>query len=172
MIKRFTYLTLEHVISEQITIDALCDQKCKRLAHFRVADYVSDYRLGNPLASKDPSTACARFFFADNGPFLTQVDGRTHGREYSISFFGTFVVVEFNIFTPEAHFLVLAPSLPGQDPDAPYAGLWAAQKVERLLNECDVNLFEELDSLVDRLNQPLPAGSSSKKSIWKRLFKH
>lgn len=171
MINRFAYLTLEHAIGEQLSIDALCDQTCKRLADFCIADYVSDYRLGNPNAPQAATAACAKAFFAENGPFLTQIDGQTYGREYNISLFGTFVVVEFNAFTPDAHFMVLAPRLSGHAQDAPYAGLWAAQKIEKLMNECDVHVFEELDGLVERLNRPSSPSSDSKKSFWKRLFK-
>ncbi|AOU98791.1 hypothetical protein BI364_13185 [Acidihalobacter yilgarnensis] len=170
MIERLPHPTLEYAIGSRAVVATLCSRPCPRLADFRVADYVGDYRLCNPRGGQDLIAACARVFFEENAPFLAQIDGREHGREYSLALFATFLAVEFNAFTPEAHFLVLAPTQPAQTENAPYAGLWAAQHMEALQAEGDsATLFDEADALIEALRQapPTPPTPPPRRRWWR-----
>ncbi|OBS10119.1 hypothetical protein [Acidihalobacter prosperus] len=172
MIERLPYPTLEYAIGSRAALATLCEDAGTPLADFRVADYVSDYRVRHPRDEQDLIGACARVFFEENAPLLAQIDGREHERPYALVLFATFLVLEFNAFTPEAHFLVLAPTQPARDADAPYAGLWAAQRMDTLQATGDpATLFGATDALIAALRRPPPAQAAPPpRRRWWRLF--
>jgi hypothetical protein len=176
MIPRLPSATLEPAIAERRTLDALCGSPFALLDGMRVADYVGSHRVRQSnFGEHDLINASAQVFFEEDGVFMARYDGVPHGREYAAVLFATFLVVEFNAFTPEAHFLVLAPALEASD-GARYQGLWAAQRMERLqlaLREpgAEETLFAELDRLLETLNNP-PSAPAPRRSGWlSRLFK-
>lgn len=158
MIPRLPTAPLERAITERLPLSALCASPCELLDGMRVADYVGSYRMRHSrYGEHDLIGASAQVFFEEDGLFIGRHDGSAHGREYAIALFATFLVVEFNAFTPEAHFLVLAPALKEAD-GARYHGLWAAQRLESLqlaLGEpgAEQALFAELDLLLENLNR-------------------
>ena len=169
MIEHLPHATLEYAIESRLRLDALCSRPCPHLYDFRIADYVGDFRLRYPMGVPDLASACARVFFEDDAPLLRELDGRNYG----IVLFATFAVVEFNAFTHQAHFLVLAPILPaGSSIEAPYAGLWAAQRMDRLQDQDDPTLlFEETDNLIEALRRPPPQQPYlSQRTWWQRLM--
>jgi hypothetical protein len=175
MIPRLPKVMLEQAISGRRTLDTLCAQPLTLLDGMRVADYVGSYRMRQSrYGEHDLIGASAQVFFEEDGVFLTRYDGSTYAREYAAVLFATFLVVEFNAFTPEAHFLVLAPALEAAD-GARYHGLWAAQRIERLqlaLREpgAEETLFAELDRLLETLNNPPPETARQRPNLLSRLL--
>ena len=159
MIPRLPVAPLQRAIDERLCLEQLCPSRFELLAGMRVADYVGDYRLRpSAYGEHDPMQASAQAFFEDDGVYLERLDGKDHDRPYAVVLFGTFLVIEFNAFTPQAHFLVLAPCREA-DPAAPYRGLWDAQRIERLRSALQApdavpRLFEELDRLLAALRPP------------------
>ena len=175
MIPRLPSATLEPAIARDRTLEALSGSPFVLLDGMRVADYVGSYRVRQSrYGEHDLINASAQVFFEEDGVFLARYDGVPHRREYAAALFATFLVVEFNAFTPEAHFLVLAPALEASD-GARYHGLWAAQRMERLqlaLREpgAEETLFAELDRLLETLNNP-PSAPAPRRTGWlSRLF--
>ena len=175
MIPRLPKAALEQAISGHRTLDALCGKAFVLLDGMRVADYVGSYRIRQSrYGEHDLISASAQVFFEEDGVFVARYDGGAYGREYAALLFATFLALEFNAFTPEAHFLVLAPALEAAD-DARYHGLWAAQRIERLqlaLREpgAEETLFAELDSLLETLNNPPPVTVPRRQGLFSRLF--
>lgn len=175
MIPRLPSATLESAIAGHRRLDALCGSPFVLLDGMRVADYVGSHRMRrNRHGKHDPIDACAQAFFEEDGVFVARHDGAAYGREYAAVLFATFLVVEFNAFTPEAHFLVLVPALEAQD-GARYHGLWAAQRIERLqlaLREpgAEETLFGELDRVLETLNNPPPEPPQQDRNWLSRLF--
>lgn len=176
MIPRLPTATLEQAISGQRPLDALCARAFVLLDGMRVADYVGSYRMRQSrYGEHDLIGASAQVFFEEDGVFVARYDGSAHGREYAAVLFATFLAVEFNAFTPDAHFLVLAPALEVAD-GARYHGLWAAQRIERLqLALCEPGaeeaLFAELDRLLATLNNPPHETVPLRQNWLSRLFK-
>lgn len=158
MIPRLPAAALEQAINRRLELGALSSAPVTLLEGLRVADYVGSHRLRQSrYGEHDLIGASAQAFFEDDGAFLARYEGEAQGREYSAVLFSTFAVVEFNAFTPNAHFLVLAPAIDRAE-DAPYRGLWAAQRIERLqlaLREpgAEQRLFDELDRLLAALTR-------------------
>lgn len=174
MSQRLPHPILEHAIDGAHALSELGVSPAPLLGDFRIADYVGDYRVRAPRESHDLIAACARVFFEEDAPFLAQIDGRGLGRDYGVALFATFAVVEFDAFTPEAHFLVLAPKLPGKPADAPYAGLWAAQRMEAVQASSQQDpdtLLAETDALLAYLHSATPAQvAPQRRSLLQRLL--
>ncbi|MEJ2655108.1 MAG: hypothetical protein P8Z69_07365 [Acidihalobacter sp.] len=176
MIPRLPSSTLEPAIAGRSTLDALCRAPFVLLDGIRIADYVGDYRMRQSRHGEhDLICASAQVFFEEDGVFVARHDGADYSREYAVVLFASFLVVEFNAFTPEAHFLVLVPALEASD-EARYQGLWAAQRIERLqlaLREpgAEAALFAELDRLRETLNYLPPEPPQQGGSWLSQLFK-
>lgn len=178
MIPRLPTAALETAITSRIPLNRLCAEPCTLLDDLRVADYIGSYRIRQTRHGEhDLIAASAQVFFEEDGAFCARHDGAAHQRPYAVVIFATFLVVEFNPFTPEAHFLVLAPVLEADD-SARYQGLWAAQRIERLqlaLREADgeAKLFDELDRALAALRRmaSTPAPEQPGRRHWlARLF--
>lgn len=156
MIPRLPNSSIEQAINRRLPLNTLCATPTTLLSGLRVADYVGDHRIRQSrYGEHDLISASAQVFFEEDGVFLAHYDGSAHGREYSAALFATFLVIEFNAFSADAHFLVLVPALEDQD-GARYLGLWAAQRMERLqlaLNEpgAEEQMFEDIDRLLAAL---------------------
>lgn len=153
---------LEVAITGCHTLESVCGEPFALLEEFRIADYVGSYRMRSGRYDEhDLMAATAQVFFEEDGVLLARLDGAEYGKEYSVLLFGTFLVVEFNAFTADAHFLVLAPALDYAE-GARYHGLWAAQRIEHLQGELRCAnagqvLFAELDCLLWNLRtRPRP----------------
>lgn len=179
MFPRLSTKNLQRAIDERLPLDRLCGQNFTLLKEMRVADYVGGYRLARPLTmdAHDSMRASAQDFFQEDGVFLSRYDGAQTGRPYAVVVFATFLVIEFNAFTPDAHFLVLAPHMETHG-NAPYRGLWDAQRIEQIqsaLRSQDQieRLFTEIDRLIEALTQkparPETQGTGRGR-WWPRLF--
>ncbi|APZ41850.1 hypothetical protein [Acidihalobacter ferrooxydans] len=168
MIPRLPTRPLEHAINDRVPLETLCGGAgCALLDGLRVADYVGDYRMRQSrYGEHDLIGASAQVFFEDDGAFIARHEGAALSRDYAVVIFATFLVIEFNAFTPDAHFLVLAPALAADD-GARYQGLWAAQRIERLqlaLSEpgAEAELFASVDRLLDTLNRAPDTAATQK----------
>jgi hypothetical protein len=130
---RLDHARLERAIYGRQGLHELIGEGPPLLSTYRVVDYVGNHGIDPARDARDLIHASAAKFFEDQGAHIETHPGTSHGFDFSLAVFATFLVVECRPLTPDVEFLVLAPtSADDESEPAPYRGLMRSQNTDEL----------------------------------------
>jgi hypothetical protein len=130
---RLDHARLEQAIYRRQALHELIGEGPPLLSSYRVVDYVGSHGIDPARDPRDLIHASAAKFFEEQGAHIETLPGASHGFDFSLAVFATFLVVECRPLSPEVEFLVLAPtSADDESEPAPYRGLMRSQNTDDL----------------------------------------